>query len=749
MLAFLRCVAEAVAEVGVRGLADIVPGGDFVYAVAERTLEKWRDRKRVKQDHEEFLELANATFDQARAEAARVTRELIAAVPAGAADPPTPEQAADLEKYLAGIPTAVRQSLKRPEDPAGTTVPAAFALNSADDVVRLLPARAPRFRPGDPLAGKPGWTLDRLLGTGGFGEVWFARHARMASLSGAVKFCFGQVGRDLIHEADVIDRVMAAGRHPNIVPLLDAHLDGDAPWLMFEYVAGGDLTDWIHSLAGRPAEKRLPQVVAGLRQLTDAVASFHGLPEPIVHRDLKPSNILLDKATRKLRVTDFGIGGVTARETNRVESRGQSSRGGRLLSYLRGSHTPLYSSPQQRRGDPPDPRDDVHALGVIAYQMLTGRLDSGPGTGAKRLLERCGASAELTDLVLICASEELEDRPATAKAIRLPVTEKAAVASSPSPEPATPAPERVLPPPPTEQTEWDIPVRGSWYAASPAGVAKNEWTGICNTPARVKCEPGLCYRLIVRMDFDNSALAGLSHLADLAQLTNLDFDIESSKQLTDEGLEHITRLTKLTSLSLHGCEQLKGLGHLYRLNRLTSLDLDGCKSLSIDELGCVTQLTRLTHLSLSGWKYGTEADLVHLAPLTRLTHLTLGDLRPLKGAGLAHLGPLKRLTNLSLGGCTFLMDEGLAHLARLPRLTDLSLCACDRLTDAGVAHLARLPRLTNLDLFGCDRLTGTGLAHLARLSQLTKLSLPRCKGVSQTAVERLQRALPNCSVEWK
>ena len=249
-------------------------------------------------------------------------------------------------------------------------------------MLRLLPARPPRFRPGKPLPGKSGWVLDRLLGVGGFGEVWFAKHQQMTALSGAVKFCFNQTGKDLIHEADLINRVMSAGNHPNIVPLKDAHLEGDAPWLLFEYVGGGNLTDWIHSLARMPAEKRLPQVISAVKQLAEAVGYFHTLPAPIVHRDLKPTNILLDRVNKKLRITDFGIGSVTAKETNRLESGGQSTRGGQLLSHLRGSYTPIYSSPQQRRGNAPDPRDDVHALGVIAYQMLVGKLDIAPGTGA-------------------------------------------------------------------------------------------------------------------------------------------------------------------------------------------------------------------------------------------------------------------------------------------------------------------------------------------------------------------------------
>ncbi len=410
---FFRCVAEAVLENGIKGLAGMVPGGPYVYAVGESAIKKYRERRRDKQQHDDFLELANVKLEDARVEVVRIVNDAVAKLPTSD-PPPTEEEIIDLVQYLSGIPDAVRQSLKRPEDPIGKSLPDGFALNSADDVVKILPPRPPRFRPGMNVPNKSGWVLDRLLGMGGFGEVWFARHSHMNSLSGAIKFCFDKNGRDLIHEADLINRVMAAKHHPNIVPLKDAHLEGDTPWLLFEYVGGGCLTDWIHSLAALPNEKRLPQVITAIKQLAEAVGSFHKLSRPIVHRDLKPSNILLDKENKKLRITDFGIGSVTAKEINLLESRGQSTQGGRMRSYMRGSHTPIYSSPQQRRGDNADPRDDVHALGVIAYQMLTGKLDGGPGPRAEQTLKKLGVTEEVVELILNCASEEVADRPATA-----------------------------------------------------------------------------------------------------------------------------------------------------------------------------------------------------------------------------------------------------------------------------------------------------------------------------------------------
>ena len=124
-----------------------------------------------------------------------------------------------------------------------------------------------------------------------------------------------------------------------------------------------------------------------VRRLAEIVGFAHRLDPPIVHRDLKPANILVQRAadgSPRFKITDFGIGGVAARR------RSNPSRGHPRPfpgERLRGSFTPLYASPQQVRGAAPDPRDDVLALGVIWYQLLTGRLDKGR-PGGRRWPER-------------------------------------------------------------------------------------------------------------------------------------------------------------------------------------------------------------------------------------------------------------------------------------------------------------------------------------------------------------------------
>ena len=151
-------------ENGIQGLAQMVPGGPFVYAVGEGAFKKYRERRRVQQQQADFQQLANSKIDEIRVVLVEIVNEVAARVPAGHNVPaPTDEEIIDLVQYLTGIPEALRQSLKRAEDPTGTTLPQNFAVNSVEDVVKVLPPRPPRFRPGMGVPNKSGWVLDQLL----------------------------------------------------------------------------------------------------------------------------------------------------------------------------------------------------------------------------------------------------------------------------------------------------------------------------------------------------------------------------------------------------------------------------------------------------------------------------------------------------------------------------------------------------------------------------------------------------------
>jgi hypothetical protein len=209
---------------------------------------------------------------------------------------------------------------------------------------------------------------------------------------------------------------------------------------MYEYIPGGDLTDVIRVSPTTANEFRVQQTLAGLRQLCTAVSHFHRLSPAIVHRDLKPSNILVDRTSRKLLVTDFGIGLLAAKSLLQEESRGKTTAAGRQTESLRGAYTPLYSSPQQQAGAEPDPRDDVHALGVIAYQWLTGQLTHGAGTDFVHELREIGTPDPLIDLIGHCVAKNPARRPANAGELLARVQAISTSSSPPTAAATVPAP---------------------------------------------------------------------------------------------------------------------------------------------------------------------------------------------------------------------------------------------------------------------------------------------------------------------
>ena len=728
MFAMFECVAQAVMGRGIRGLCEFVPGGPYLFDVMGDAYRLYREQKRAADLREEVVQIAAATNEQARRTAEEVVRKVAAEA--------TAEERITLELYLTQIPAAVRQSMKRTDDPTGKTVPPDFAVNAPADLARLMPTRVPQFRPGADLPGRSGWRLDDLLGAGGFGEVWLARHTFVPNRRGAVKFCTDPLAKAKLvsHEGKVIARVMAHGDHPHVVPLLDAVLDGDTPWLMYEYVPGGDLTDLIHRWQTLPPAEREAAVVVALHQLAATVGTFHRLAPPLVHRDLKPSNILqsgirdqelgvskqepansgssLTPDSRlltpvMLRITDFGIGGVAVEYLRTHHPVGVSLMTGWLETALRGSHTPLYASPQQRAGQPPDPRDDVHALGVIGYQMMTGRLDQAPGIDAAEDLQDAGAGAELIALLTKCVAQKAERRPKDAaelaeKVAGLKPTQSAGPQTVAITKPAPRVPEGLgsstpHPNPPPQGgrgPEKTAPPVGGKVAVQPplptsppvGEVAAQPRGGGTSDPTPNPLPHGERGLLPAPPSFPGKGVGGLGSAAQ-----------KPSKWVVTVPGQWFTR---------------------------PAGDPDAAWSNPPTKLpGEVTA------------KPG-EAYRLALHP-DRTTDAELAKLKALAG--------LPGLEAIDLSGCAQISDRGLTHLATVPGLKAVGLSDTP-VTDAGVAVLVnRFPNLEAVTLTGTERVSPAVVPYLAKLRKLKLVALPPRADTVDVRLE-LTRRVPGCQV---
>jgi len=286
--------------------------------------------------------------------------------------------------------------------------------------------------------------LESLIGRGGMGDVYRATDLAL-DRTVVVKLLrrSSGTGEAAVKRFHREARAAAHLSHPSSVALLDSgETDAGMLYMAMELVPGVTLARLLSECGPLP-ERRAVSMAA---QILAALAEAHGLG--IVHRDLKPANVMVDarEGEDRVKVLDFGIAIF-----------GETEADARLTQQGQVFGTPAYMSPEQVRGEPLDARSDLYSVGVLLYELLTGKIPFEAATAmelaARHLTDtpppmadrRPGicVSPELEALVLSALAKARDGRPASAEAFRsallaCPVREGGAEAASPSLAPTAP-----------------------------------------------------------------------------------------------------------------------------------------------------------------------------------------------------------------------------------------------------------------------------------------------------------------------
>jgi hypothetical protein len=294
-----------------------------------------------------------------------------------------------------------------------------------------------RYVPGTTIADR--YRIVSPLGKGGMGEVYRAEDLKLGQTV-ALKF----LPQSLSQSQESLDRFTSEVRlarqvsHPNVCRVFDigeisetdsAGKNVTHTFLTMEFVDGEDLASLMRRIGRLPPDKAVEiarQICAGL-----AAAHEYG----IIHRDLKPANIMLDGRGR-VRITDFGLAGIAA------EIGGRDARAG----------TPAYMSPEQFAGGELTPKSDLYSLGLVLYEIFTGKrpFDASTSEEMARLRDKSAPtapSALVKDLdplvervILRCLEKDPAKRPASAVQVAAalpggdPLAAALAAGETPSPE---------------------------------------------------------------------------------------------------------------------------------------------------------------------------------------------------------------------------------------------------------------------------------------------------------------------------
>lgn len=262
-----------------------------------------------------------------------------------------------------------------------------LASDGSSDSTTVVASDARATLSGTILEGR--YRIDRELGQGGIGVVYLAFDQRLHNKPVVVKVLLEKTQthewlvQKFLQEKEALARV----DHPGVVGILDdGELPNGQPYIVMQYVDGVSLREAIKS---EDEGIDLHRAASILKQAGSALSAVH--EKKIYHRDLKPENIMLQRLTRgeeQVKILDFGIAKV--RESLIAPS---------TVTGAMSAGTIVYMSPEQLRGDKVTAASDIYSLGLIAYEMITGRRPFKPDTVAQLSdMQRAGVRVNPIDL---------------------------------------------------------------------------------------------------------------------------------------------------------------------------------------------------------------------------------------------------------------------------------------------------------------------------------------------------------------
>lgn len=208
---------------------------------------------------------------------------------------------------------------------------------------------------GQTIGGR--YQIESLLGQGGMSTVYRATDPNLHRPV-AIKLIHSHLAADptfvirFEEEATAVARL----RHPNIIQVFDFNHDGDTYYIVLEYVPGETLQARLKTLSAQGARLSQPTAVNLMATICDAVHYAH--EQGMIHRDLKPANVMINQQNQPI-LMDFGVAKMLGGK--------QHTATGAVIG------TPQYISPEQVKGERPDARSDIYSLGIMLFEMLTGR----------------------------------------------------------------------------------------------------------------------------------------------------------------------------------------------------------------------------------------------------------------------------------------------------------------------------------------------------------------------------------------